>query len=57
MATFREIPDIIQTSEEKRRIFKSHQGLERCCIDLYRTLLDAIRDLISLLIDHGLRKY
>ena len=57
MAMFREIPDIIRTSEEKRRIFKSHQRLERCCIDLYRTLLDAIRDLILLLTDTGIRKY
>lgn len=57
MAMFREIPDIIRTSEEKRRIYKSHQRLEQCCIDLYRTLLDAIRDLILLLTDNGIRKY
>ena len=56
MATFRQIPDIIRTSEEKRRIFKSHQRLEGCCIDLYRTLLDAIRDLILLLTDNRIRK-
>ena len=57
MSMFREIPDIIPTSEEKRRIFKSDRKLEGCCIELYKTLLDATRDLILLLMDNGFRKH
>ncbi|KAL9030027.1 MAG: hypothetical protein Q9196_001801 [Gyalolechia fulgens] len=55
MSTFREIPDIIRTSEAKRRVFKSDRKLQGCCIELYNTLLDAVRDLILLLlVDNGL---
>ena len=57
MSTFREIPDIIRTSQEKRRIFSLDRKLKGCCIELYKTLLDAIRDLILLLNDNGPRKY